>query len=213
MKQYFIIDFDSTFTQVEALDLLAEISIQDKENKNNVIDEIKKITDKGMGGGMSFQVSLKKRIALLTANKQDLLKLINQLKPLVSPSFKRNTSFINNYKNHIYIVSNGFKDFIIPVVSDYGIKEKNVFANEFLYDENENIIGFNENNLLSKNNGKSKQIASLNLDGEVFVIGDGYTDLEIKKAGLVNKFYAFTENIKREKVIQESDHETPSLLE
>lgn len=211
--KYFIIDFDSTFTQVEALDVLAEISLKDNENQANVIDEIKSITDQAMEGGMSFRESLKKRIDILNANKKHIPELVNRLGTLISPSFKRNTEFINKYTNQIFIVSNGFKDFIVPIVGKFGIQEENVFANEFSYDTNGNIIGFDEQNLLSENNGKPKQIKSLKLEGEVFVLGDGFNDFEIKKAGLADKFYAFTENVRREKILDEADHEAPSLDE
>lgn len=211
--KYFIIDFDSTFTQVEALDVLAEISLKDNENQANVIDEIKSITDQAMEGGMSFRESLKKRIDILNANKKHIPELVNRLGTLVSPSFKRNTEFINKYTHQIFIVSNGFKDFIVPIVGKFGIQEENVFANEFSYDADGNIIGFDEQNLLSENNGKPKQIKNLNLEGEVFVLGDGFNDFEIKKAGLADKFYAFTENVRREKILNEADHEAPSLDE
>lgn len=211
--KYFIIDFDSTFTQVEALDVLAEISLKDNENQTKAIEEIKSITDRGMEGGMSFRESLKKRLDIVNANKKHLPELVDRLSKLVSPSFQRNTEFINKYRDHIYIVSNGFKDFIVPIVGEFGIKEENVFANEFIYDEEGRIIGFDEDNMLSENNGKPNQIASLKLEGEVFVLGDGYTDFEIKKAGLAHKFYVFTENVRREKILNEADHEAPSLDE
>ncbi len=45
------------------------------------------------------------------------------------------------------------------------------------------------------------------------MIGDGYTDFEIKDAGLANKFYAFTENVGRENIIEKADHVAPSLDE
>ena len=211
--KYFIIDFDSTFTQVEALDILAEISLKDNQNRDKAIQAIKKITDEGMDGSMSFRESLQKRLDLLEADRAHLPELITRLKKVVSPSFKRNTEFINKYQNEIFIVSNGFKDFIIPIVVDYGIKEENLFANEFEYDAAGKVTGFNKDNVLSENNGKPRQIAQLELDGEVFVLGDGYTDFEIKKEGLANKFYAFTENVKRDKVLDEADHEAPTLEE
>ncbi|GAB4243803.1 MAG: hypothetical protein Tsb0034_21760 [Ekhidna sp.] len=212
-KKFFIIDFDSTFTRVEALDVLAEISLKDNEDKEKVIQEIKDITDHGMDGNMSFRESLHKRIKLLKAHKEHLPLLIERLSEYVSESFKRNTSFISNYKDQIFIVSNGFKDFIVPIVEKYGIKPENVYANEFLYDEEGSVIGFDESNILSSNNGKPKQIEQLNLNGEVFVLGDGFTDYEIKKAGLAHKFYAFTENVRRERVLNEADHEAPTLEE
>ncbi len=45
------------------------------------------------------------------------------------------------------------------------------------------------------------------------MIGDGYTDYEIKAAGLANKFYAFTENVERDQVTEKADHITPSFDE
>jgi D-3-phosphoglycerate dehydrogenase / 2-oxoglutarate reductase len=212
-RKYFIIDFDSTFTQVEALDVLAEISLKNDPNKDQAIAEIKSVTDRGMDGSLSFRASLKERVDILKANKSHLPELIERLSKLISPSFHRNAGFIKNNKNQIFIISNGFKDFIIPIVGHYGINSENVFANEFTYDSQGNIIGFDETNILSENNGKPKQIESLKLDGEVLVLGDGFTDFEIKKAGMANKFYAFTENVRREKVLDQADHEAPSLDE
>lgn len=212
-RKYFIIDFDSTFTQVEALDILAEISLQGNTEKEESINRIKLATDRGMDGSLSFRDSLKERIEILKANKAHLPELITRLKTLISPSFHRNSEFIRNNKDHIFIISNGFKDFIVPIVNNYEIPAENVFANEFQYNTNGDIIGFDETNILSKNNGKPKQIEALNLEGEIFVLGDGFTDFEIKKAGLANKFYAFTENVRRENVLNEADHEAPSLDE
>ncbi|MBC6425110.1 MAG: phosphoglycerate dehydrogenase [Ekhidna sp.] len=211
--KYFIIDFDSTFTQTEALDILAEISLRNHENKDNTIAKIKKITEGGMDGSMSFRESLQRRLDLLEAHQDDLTELIERLKEVVSPSFKRNTGFIKKYRDEVFIVSNGFKEFIVPIVKDYGVKEENVYANEFEYNDAGRITGFNKDNVLSENNGKPRQIEKLKLDGEVFVLGDGYTDFEIKKEGFANKFYAFTENVKRDNVLRKADHEAPMLEE
>ena len=41
-KKYFVIDFDSTFTQVEALDVLAEISLEGHPEKKERIEKIKR---------------------------------------------------------------------------------------------------------------------------------------------------------------------------
>ncbi len=74
-----------------------------------------------------------------------------------------------------------------------------------------NIAGFDHNNVLSTDNGKAKVMQELDLDGDVYVIGDGYNDYKIKAAGLANKFYAYTENIERDAVLKMADHITPSL--
>jgi len=209
----FIIDFDSTFTQVEALDILGEISLSNDPDREEKLQAIKDITDKGMDGSITFRESLEQRLEILKANKSQISDLIAALKKRVSKSFDRNKEFLLENAEDIFIISNGFKDFIIPIVADFGILKENVFANEFVYDEHGNIVDFNRENPLSKNNGKAETIRRVNLEGDIYVIGDGYTDYEIKASGLANKFYAFTENVSRARVMKEADHIAPSLDE
>ncbi len=213
LEKNFVIDFDSTFTDVEALDLLGEISLNGAPDQQQRLQQIQEITDHGMEGGMSFRDSLSARIELLDAHLDHLPLLVRALKPRVSKSFQRNAAFFKEHADRIFIISNGFKEFIVPIVTEYGVKEDHVFANTFVSDGKGRIVDFDQDNLLSRNNGKARQIESLNLDGEVFVIGDGYTDYEIKEAGLAHKFYAFTENVAREKVLEKADHVAPSLDE
>ena len=209
----FIIDFDSTFTQVEALDILGEISLASDPQRDQKLQAIKDITDKGMDGSLTFRESLEERLEILNATKSQISELIAALKKKVSKSFERNKEFLEENSNNIYIISNGFKDFIIPIVGDYGIQQENVFANEFVYDHSDRIVDFNRDNPLSRNNGKADTIKKMNLEGDIYVIGDGYTDYEIKASGLANKFYAFTENVSRPKVTSQADHIAPSLDE
>lgn len=209
----FIIDFDSTFTQVEALDILGEISLATHPDRDARLQAIKDITDQGMDGSLTFRESLEQRLEILQATRGQISELIAALKLKVSKSFERNREFLLENAPNIYIISNGFKDFIIPIVGVYGIEEAHVFANEFVYDAQGNIVDFNKENPLSKNNGKAETIRKINLTGDIYVIGDGYTDYEIKASGLANKFYAFTENVSRAKVTKEADHIAPSLDE
>ncbi|MCX8491466.1 MAG: haloacid dehalogenase-like hydrolase, partial [Cyclobacteriaceae bacterium] len=213
VNKYFIIDFDSTFTKVEAFDVLAEIIVKEHPNSEEIKKQIFKITNLGMEGKISLRESIEKRLTILQPEKRHLAPLIKQLKQVVSESFKRNKDFFTTYADNIYIISNGFREFIEPVVTEFGIKPENVLANEFIFDELEKVIGFDLTNPLSANNGKVEQLRRLNLNGDVYVIGDGYTDYEIKHAGLANKFFAFTENIERESVLSKADHVTPSLDE
>ncbi|HEY0653426.1 MAG TPA: phosphoglycerate dehydrogenase [Chryseosolibacter sp.] len=213
LNKYFVIDFDSTFTKVEAFDVLADISLKDHPEKEERKKQIVQITNQGMDGSISFRESLERRLNLLSPSKQHLNPLVNQLRGSVSESFKRNKDFFRDYADNIYIISNGFKEFIEPIVTEFGIKSENILANEFKFDREGKVVGFDDTNPLSANGGKVEQLKRLNLPGDVYVIGDGYTDYEIKHAGLANKFYAFTENVERESVKTKADHITPSLDE
>ena len=210
---HFVIDFDSTFTQVEALDVLGEISLSSDSEKQEKLKKLADLTDRGMSGNLSFRDSLNLRLELLEAKKEHLQPLVELLKSKISTSFIRNEAFFSENQENIYIVSNGFKEFIIPIVSELGVKSENVYANTFKFDQEGKVTGFDEENVLSSNNGKVELLKSLDLKGDVYVIGDGYTDYEIKAAGLANKFYAFTENVERNNVLEKADHITPSLDE
>lgn len=212
-NRYFVIDFDSTFTKVEAFDVLADISLAGHPELIQRKQQIEEITRHGMDGSISFRESLEKRLALLPISRSHLTTLVDRLKSMVSESFKRNKDFFATYADQIYIISNGFREFIEPVVTEYGIKPENILANEFVFDKQGNVTDFDRNNPLSVNNGKSERLKGLSLPGDVYVIGDGYTDYEIKHAGLANKFFAFTENVEREHVANKADHIAPSLDE
>ncbi len=213
MKNYYIIDFDSTFTQVEALDELARISLEDHPDQEKIYQEIERFTNLAMDGKISFRESLAGRVKLLQANRSHLDKLITHLKKKVSKSFSRNKEFFKENADTAWIVSGGFKEFITPVVSQYHIRKENIYANTFKFDEDGNIIGYDENNPLSDEGGKVKLLQQLNIDGRIFGIGDGYSDFQLKESGLIEKFFAFTENIARQSVTDRADHITPSFDE
>lgn len=210
-QTYFIIDFDSTFTKVEGLDVLAEISLAGNRDRDRIVDDIRTITDRGMAGEISLAQSLELRLKLLQAHRDHIPALVEVLKDKISDSFQRNHEFLTEHADRIYVVSSGFKEFIVPIVTRLGIKEDHVFANTFLYDETGNIIGCDCDNPLATDRGKVTLIRNLNLEGDVYVIGDGYTDYEIRESGLANRFYAFTENVMRPSVVEKADHIAPSL--
>jgi D-3-phosphoglycerate dehydrogenase len=213
MDQYFIIDFDSTFTQVEALDELARISLKNHPDREKIYQQIEDLTNASMEGRLSFTQSLENRVKLLQANREHLKQLITHLKKKVSTSFSRNTIFFKNHQDEVLIVSGGFKEFITPVVTEYHIKKENIYANTFVFDDDGNIIGYDRENPLSQEGGKVKLLKELNLQGDIYGIGDGYSDFQLKESGMIKKFFAFTENIERKSVAEKADHVTPSFDE
>lgn len=212
-QETFIFDFDSTFIKVEALDVLCEIIYENNSTGQQVLTEIQRLTDLGMEGKLSLKESLSKRIELLQANRDHLGRVIESLKAMVSESVMRNRNFFKVNAENIYIISNGFREIIVPIVQEFGIKADHVLANTFRFDHDGKIIGFDEKDELCENQGKVKKIKSLQLEGDVIMIGDGYTDYETLEGGVVSKFYAFTENVSRSIVIENASKTAPSLDE
>lgn len=200
-----IIDFDSTLVKVEALDMLAERVLRENENRDEIVGEIKKITELGMNGEISFPESLGRRIKLIQATKEIIAEVGEEIKKQISDSILVNLGFFKNNKENIFIISGGFKDLIFPTAEVLGIYPKNILANDFVFDERGNLIGIDGENLMAKENGKVNQLKVLNLTGELIMVGDGWTDYQTKEFGVVDKFIAYTENVTRKKVLREAD--------
>jgi len=213
---YYIFDFDSTFIKVEALEELSKIVLKNNPNRRKLIRKVKKITSDLNNGEINIETALIERLKIIhSIYREHIEELISRLKSKISSSFLRNKQFFKRYSESIYIISTGFKDYIIPVLEDFGIPENNIYANEFIYDEKGMVIGVDKSNPLCYSYGKIKILQKLNLKnkGKVYVIGDGYSDYLIKEKGLADRFYVFTENVKNENVIEKADHIIPSLDE
>lgn len=212
-NKYFIIDFDSTFIKVEALDELAAISLDKDPAKENKLAKIKLLTERAMNGEMPFAESLAERLKLMNANKQHIDKLVKKLSGLVTSSIRSNKGFFKRNARNIIIISGGFKEYICPITGKFGIPDRNVYANKLIINSKGVITSFDRKNPLAAENGKVKQLKALKLKGELIALGDGYTDYELKKSGLISSFHAFTENVTRYNVTEKADYITPSFDE
>ncbi len=65
---------------------------------------------------------------------------------------------------------------------------------------------FDKTSFLAQESGKVKAVRNLGIE-KVIVVGDGWTDYEIKKTGNAERFLAFSENVNREKVTEVADAE------
>ncbi len=135
------------------------------------------------------------------------------MKKQVSKSIASNRAFFEDFAEDIYVISCGFKEFIDPIVKEYNIPSERVFANTFEFAEDGAIIGFDAENVLSQHNGKIQCLKDMNLEGEIQVIGDGYSDYVTREAGVADKFFAYTENVSRVKTTENADHIAPNLDE
>ena len=200
-----VLDFDSTIVSIETLDYIAEISLKDDSKRNEVLKKIKNLTDAGMAGGISFESSLKKRLDLLNLNYRHIIEISKSIQSFITPSILKNTDWIKENADRIYIFSGGFKEIIKDAVTKLDLHEGHIFANEFIYDNEGNILGVDMNNPFSQSNGKIIQADLLEMVSPLIVVGDGNTDAEMKKLEINVSFIAFTENVLRESVVKKAD--------
>lgn len=199
-----VFDFDSTFVKLEALDELANIALKDNPNREAVCKEINQITNLGMEGKISFAESLSSRLSLFTISQNHIQKVVTLLKQNISDSIVKHQDFFKNNADNIYIISGGFTECIAPVLTSFGLLENHIFANSFVIN-NQEVTGVDEKNLLLQPQGKVKVIKNIGLTNKIYVVGDGYTDYQIKEEGVADKFFAFCENVSRPSVNAKAD--------
>lgn len=206
-RKTYIFDFDSTLISVEAMDQMVPIvcarrGMADLESLEKQISEI---TNQAMTGDLGFSEALQKRLALLQLLPEDIEKLIPALYATLSHSVKKHLDFFQENRSDIYIISGGFEEYILPVIKDLGISEDHVFANRFVWNTHHTFLTCDTENALSKNQGKLHALRAIPVKGDIIVVGDGYTDYEMKKMGLADRFYLYTEHIDRSDKITEYD--------
>ncbi|TAE23545.1 MAG: HAD family hydrolase [Candidatus Kapaibacterium sp.] len=200
-----IIDFDSTIVQVESLEDLAAIALAGCDDREERVGAITDLTNQAMAGTLRFDEALSRRVPLLGAKKEHIVELVRVLDEKITPSLKQHSGFIRANAERIYVVSGGFKEFICPVVEKLGFKRENVYANEFICNEQGEIIAADATNFLSQENGKTKLLRHLQLPRPRVIIGDGFSDYQLKASGEAEVFYALTENIFRDTVAARAD--------
>ncbi|MBB5746419.1 phosphoglycerate dehydrogenase [Brevundimonas variabilis] len=208
-----VFDFDSTLVRVETLEVLADIALDGRADATDIRGEIGRLTDQAMAGEIAFGDALRRRLALLPLNQSHVTALADRILEEGTPSVRRNLRFFQDNADRIIILSGGFREIIAPIAQRLGIAADRVFCNDLIYDAEDQVVGVDDSNPLSRAGGKPEVIRSLHLTGPVVMIGDGWTDAEVKLAGAADRFYAYTEIVRREAVVAAADAEVPSMDE
>lgn len=207
-----IFDFDSTLVDFETLDALAELSLAEAPDAAELRARMAELTDQAMSGRMDFAEALAGRLALLPLARDHVRELAARAPTRLAPSVTRNLETLRRHADRLVIVSGGFREVIGPVADLLGVPADRVLANDLTYDEEGRVSGVLPGPLLQPQ-GKAAAIRSLNLSGPVVMIGDGWTDAEVKLAGAADRFVAFTEIVRRDPVIAAADMQALTLDE
>ena len=208
-----IFDFDSTLVRIETLEALADIALEGHSDAASVRAEIASLTDRAMAGEVDFGEALRARLALLPLNRTHVQALADRILDEGTPSVRRNLRFFNENAANIIILSGGFREVILPIAERLGVAPDRVICNDLTYDAEGRVSGVDGSNPLSRENGKPTVIKALGLTGPVVMVGDGWNDAEVKLAGAADRFYAFTEIARRDKVVAVADGEAKSIDE
>ncbi len=205
----YLVDFDSTLVGAETLDVLGEIALAGRSDRDARLEEIRALTDRAMEGGVGFGEALARRLALLDARREHLPPLIARLKIEITPSAWRNAAFLA--RPEVQVVSGGFAQVIAPVLAELGVTSERVHANRLLFDGEGRVSGVDTALPLSRDGGKIAVALALGAASELVMVGDGWTDYEVYAAGAAARFYAFTEVVARPRVLAHAERTAASF--
>jgi D-3-phosphoglycerate dehydrogenase len=205
-----VFDFDSTLVQDEGLDELFLHSLEGAADREERASAFRAVTDRGMDGALPYAESLRLRMEVLRANEEHVAETARRLASRITPSVERHRAFFQDPRFQIHIVSGGFQELILPTASWLGIPPERVHAQRFQLSDGA-IVGIDPHTPMARG-GKLEAVRLLQVPpGDLWIVGDGATDLEIRTEGYAGTFVAFTENRRREPVVSAADHVAASM--
>ena len=208
-----VFDFDSTLVSVEALDELFSGSIEEAPDREARVADFRAITDLGMAGEIDARESLSRRLAILDVDRALVEHVAQEISTRITPSVERHSAFFRENAHRIYVLSGGFEELIRPTLDRLGLSHGRLIAHRFRFAGSGVVEGLDPDTPMARG-GKPVALAGVEpLGRPVWMVGDGATDLELRRLGLVDRFVAFTENRYRDPVVAHADAVAGSMDE
>ena len=168
-----VFDCDSTLTKIEGVDLLAKLKGKEKE--------VKVLTEMTMNGHLPFQRALHQRLEMVKPTKKELRWLGEQYIENRLSDAREVIARLKEAKKKVYIVTGGYRE-AVKIFAEYlGIQKKNIFALNLRFGKNENYLGPDWENPLSRHDGKREILRRISRQGKTIFVGDGATDQEAQE--------------------------------
>lgn len=157
------------------------------------MEEVRNITVAGMEGRIPFHESLARRLDLARPRRTQVEALGREALGWITPGLE---PFIRGLAADAWLVSGGLTEALLPVAGRVGIPAERVLATRVRWSPIGEMLGF-------ECHGKSELIRRHReaFSNPSVLVGDGMTDYEPFRDGLVDHFIAFTANVRREPVV------------
>lgn len=171
-------DVDSTIITEEGIDELAQFCGKGSE--------VAALTKEAMGGSMTFQEALKRRLDIIKPSQRQIREFLKTHPSTISAGVKELIEQLRKNRTEIFLISGGFDCLIEPVADALQIPLCNLYANRLLFNYNGSYAAFDTAQVTSRSGGKGEAIKMIKsmvgggagADTVVAMIGDGMTDLE-----------------------------------
>jgi D-3-phosphoglycerate dehydrogenase len=157
-----------------------------------------------MAGELAIDAALDQRLSLLNARQEAVDRTAARLLDEITPSVTRRRAWLHERADRIWIVSSGFEQLIAPVAAELGLGPERVLANRLVF-RNGRATAVDTARPLARPRGKVEAVRALDAPRPILMVGDGWTDYEVRAGGEAQVFAAFTEVVARPRVIAVAD--------
>ena len=192
-----VLDVDSTLSGIEGIDWLAALRGAEVKAWSAAL------TERAMEGKLPIERIYAERMNAVKPAMAEIERLGEVYIERMAPRARETLVELRACGIEVVMVSGGLREAILPLARALGVDERGVHAVSVFFDEEGNYDGFEEDSLLTRQEGKRITVRAMDLRGPILAVGDGMTDCEIKP--VVDSFAVFTGFTRREPVVERAD--------
>jgi phosphoserine phosphatase len=192
-----IFDVDSTLSGMEGIDWLA--ALRGAEIKAWSAG----LTERAMEGKLPIEAVYSERMKRVRPTMAEIDQLGRVYIERIAPGARETLSELRSRGVKLVMISGGLREAILPLARELGVDEGSVHAVSVFFDQEGNYAGFEEQSLLTRQDGKRLTVRDMGLKGPILAVGDGMTDCETRP--VVDSFAAFIGFMRREPVVERAD--------
>ncbi len=206
-----IFDFDSTLINAEGNELLIAHALGrlPEKEKAEKLEQMQTLTRQCTNGEIPLTKAMSGRYALTQLEAEDVDAVSKAIVDTINPKIKEALDALRARDKNIFVYSTSPEQVVLPVTDALGITRENVFTTHLQTKDDGTILGIQEDGPLCMTLGKvyvSEQLKSQErLTGPTAIIGDGVTDLAVKKNGIAEMFVYYAGTIDREDIRLQAD--------
>ena len=158
-----------------------------------------------MEGRIGFRESLEKRLALVRPARKEVEALGREALMWITPGME---GALRAVRAEVWLVSGGLTEALLPVAAHLGIPKERILATRARWSRKGDLLGVEARDKPEQIREHTDAMARPRV-----LVGDGMTDYEPFRAGLVDHFIAFTANVRRASVVATGAPEAASVPE
>jgi HAD superfamily phosphoserine phosphatase-like hydrolase len=194
-----VFDVDSTLTGIEGVDWLAD------RRDAATAGFVHRLTDAVMAGELPIERAYAARLDRIAPTRDEMHALATAYGEHAAPGAAETIAALRHGGVRVVAISGGLLEAVGPFCVSLGIGEQDVHAVAVQWTALGAYAGFDRASPLVTQTGKAVLLDRLALPRAIIAVGDGSTDVEMKRTGAADLFAAYVGFARRDRAVAAAD--------